>query len=160
MFKIKDTEKSFLQGILLAYLILFLHILLIVSLGLLVIFFRGIINYMGWILLGVLVSVIGLCYFFYMGIKNNGKTFKNILNSSMFNSRSVEVNFLGGLATFKLGGLEENLSIKDDSSKKMFRLEEASNISVDELIDMLRLLEKGLITREEFNMAKNKMFKL
>lgn len=159
MFKSKDKEK-FLHGVLLAYLVLVLHVLLIVAMGLLVIFFRGVINYMGWILLGFFVAIVGSACFFYIRMKHEKKTFKQMLNSSIFNGRSVEVSVLGGLATLKLGRPAKKISVEsDDSFGKMIGVEGKSKINPDELLDMMCLFEKGLITHEEFNIVKDRLFK-
>jgi hypothetical protein len=160
MFKVKKTEKSFLQGVLLAYLILFLHILLIMALGVLVIFFRGILYYMGWIVAGGLVAGVGLVYFVYMRMKHDKKTLKDMLNLPKLNGRPVEIGFLGGLATVKIGRPDIFLSGNADVSKKRLQIEDTMQISIEELADLWMLFEKGMITREEFNIAKNKLFKM
>ena len=160
MFKVKKTEKSFLQGVLLAYLILFLHILLIMALGVLVIFFRGILYYMGWIVAGGLVAGVGLVYFVYRRMKHDKKTLKDMLNLPRLNGRPVEIGFLGGLATVKIGRPDIFLSGHADVSKKRLQIEDTMQISIEELADLWMLFEKGMITREEFNIAKNKLFKM
>ena len=160
MLKVKKTENFFLQGVLLAYFILFLHIILIMALGVLVIFFRGFLYYIGWILAGSLVLGVGFGYFIYMRMKQDGKTLKSMLNVPKLNGRSVEIGFLGGLATFKIGKSDEFLSVNEDVSNKRLQIEDTLNISVEELADLFRLFENGMITREEFNIAKNKLFKL
>ena len=156
MFNVNKTEKSFLQGVLLAYFILFLHIILIMALGLLVIFFRGILYYMGWILAGSLVIGAGLGFFVYKRMKHDKKTLKDMLNLPKVNGRSVEIGFLGGLATVRIGRPDEFLSFNEDVSKQRLEIEDTMHINDEELADLFRLFEKGLITRKEFDTAKNK----
>ena len=53
----KDNEKEGLfKGVFMAYTILILHVVLAAGLGLLVFFFSGMVQYMGWIFLtGLLI---------------------------------------------------------------------------------------------------------
>ena len=45
----KKESPSIVKGVMTAYLILLLHLSLIAGVGLLVIFFSGVVNYMAWI---------------------------------------------------------------------------------------------------------------
>ena len=92
----KDSE-DLLRGILLAHLILFLHLLFIAGLGLVVIFFHGISQYMLWIFLGTTAVLLASGFFCYRHIKTRGKqSLKDIEESAIFKNRSFEVRLLGG----------------------------------------------------------------
>ena len=72
----KEKEESHFKSVLMAYLILVLHVVLITGLVLLVIFFRGIINYMIWIFLGGTAAILASAYHFYKRMKMEGKTIR------------------------------------------------------------------------------------
>ena len=154
----ENSSDSYFKSIFIAYVILFLHILLLVVLGCLIIFFRGIINYTAWIFLAVFLAVVGSGFYFYRRMKKEGKTLKEILNSSTFSGRAVEVSFLGGFATFRLGS-SDKLLLDDNSSGQFHQLTGPDNSPADELVKLVQMLEKGLITLDEYNKAKGHILK-
>ena len=91
------------KSVMLAYMVLVLHVVLMLGLGLLVIFFRGVIQYMLWIFLFGTVVVVASGFYFYRRMKAEGKTLKQTLSSPMFAGRPVEVSFLGGMASLRVG---------------------------------------------------------
>lgn len=96
----KDENKTFVS-ILMAHLILVLHVILCAGLILLVIFFRGMINYMIWVFIGGVLAVAASIYYFHNRIKKEGKTLREILTSPRYDGRTVEVSVLGGGRIFK-----------------------------------------------------------
>ena len=142
-----------------AYFILVLHVVLITGLVLLVIFFRGIINYMIWIFLGGTAAILASAYHFYKRMKMEGKTIREILNSHRFGGRTVEVNLLGGLASLKISGSNESPALGTASSGQFKQLEDPDVIHKREFSELVRLLENNLITLDEYNKFKEKMFK-
>ena len=113
MFSKKKNKSSdgVIKSIMAAHVILFLHLILFAALGLLVVFLDGLMQYMGWILLGGL-GIIGLsAYWFIRRLRREGKSLKETLRSPVFRGRNVEVSLLGGMATLKLdqqGGSPED----------------------------------------------------
>ena len=78
----------------------------------------------------------------------------------MFEGRSIEVSLLGGMATLKLGKTQDPPLLGHDTSIDIPRLEDSDTIGnreVTELTELARLLEKDLITVEEFNKAKRQL---
>ena len=62
-----------------------MHLVFIVGLGIVIIFFRGISQYMLWIFLGATVALIASGYACYRFIKNRGKqTLKDIEETVIF----------------------------------------------------------------------------
>lgn len=157
----KEKENKYFKSILMAYFILVLHLVLIAALVLMVIFFRGIIDYMIWIFAGALIAIIGSGFHFYHRMKKEGKTLREILNTPQFNGRSVEISFLGGLASFKIGGREygNTLALESHSSGRIRQLEDPESVRSKEFSELVRLLEKNLITIEEYNEFKKRLFK-
>lgn len=159
-FKTKEKEDKHFKSVLMAYFILVLHVILIAGLVLMVIFFRGIINYMIWIFLGGLIAILASGYHFYKRMKMEGKTLREILNSHRYSGRSVEVSVLGGLASLKIGGAHHNPpAIDTNHSGHLPQLEDPESIRYKEFSELVRLLENDLITLEEYNKFKEQIFK-
>jgi hypothetical protein len=157
--KKSQNEGSPFKGVMLAYLILVLHVVLFAGVGLMVVFFRGIINYMLWIVIGVCLIIIALIYYIYRRMKKEGKTLKETLSSPMFSGRPVEVNIMGGLASFKMGRPGNAPALGAGKSNQVLQIEDSGAMRIRELTDLARLLEDNLITRDEYNKAKQQIFK-
>jgi hypothetical protein len=158
----KETGALF-KGILLAHLILFLHLLFIAGLGIVVILFRGLSQYMIWIFLGLTVALIASGYLCYRFIKNRGhQTLKDLEKTAIFKGRSVEVRFLGGIASLKLGQPGTSVAIGNSTAETLdpqHQLEDPDTARIRELDRLAHMLEKDLITRDEFFLAKKKLLK-
>ena len=156
----KEKENQHFKSVLMAYFILVLHVVLVAGLVLMVIFFRGLINYMIWIFLGGLIAIIASGYHFYKRMKMEGKTLREILNTYRYSGRSVEVSFLGGLASLKIGGEHQNPpALNSHSSRRLKQLEDPESMRHKEFSELVRLLENNLITLEEYNKFKEQIFK-
>lgn len=158
MDKSKQNDGVF-KSVMIAYSILILHVLLIAGLGLLVLFFRGVIQYMIWIFLGGTAAIVVSGYRFYNRMKQEGKTLREMVNSSLFHGRSVEVSILGGMASFKIGKDSNPIALPDITRKASNLLEDPASVRVRELSELVRLLENDLITLEEFNSVKRQLFR-
>ncbi|MBW1746742.1 MAG: SHOCT domain-containing protein [Deltaproteobacteria bacterium] len=158
--KKKKNENSLFKGVMTAYFIVVLHVLLIAGVGLLVIFFQGIINYMPWILLGGSALIIATVYLFYRRIKKQGMTLRETLNSPMFQGRTVEVSLLGGLASVKVGDRSNGApALGNNSSTQYLQIEDTASVRLKELAQLANLLEKNLITLDEYNAFKQQILK-
>ncbi len=158
----KDSGELF-KGILLAHLILFLHLLFIAGLGLVVVFFHGISRYMIWIFLGTTAILIASGYFCYRYIKTKGKqTLEDIEGSPIFKNRSFEVRLLGGMASLRFGRPNDPAAIENaapGAHDPRYQLEDPETVQVRELTTLADMLEKNLITFEEFSRAKEKILR-
>ncbi|MGD9211892.1 MAG: SHOCT domain-containing protein [Desulfobacteraceae bacterium] len=159
MFKKQKESDGLFKSVILAYTILALHVLLIAGLALLVLFFRGIVNYMLWIFLGGTAILVISAFCFYRRMKAKGRTLSEALRSSMFQDREVEVSVLGGLATLKIGRPDFPPALEAGSSHSVPQLEDPESVRIRELKELAHLLESNLITQEEYNQAKKKLFK-
>jgi hypothetical protein len=160
MFMKKEKESQYLNSVLMAYFILVLHVILMAALVLLVIFFRGIINYMIWIFLGGLIAIVASGYRFYTRMKREQKTLREILSTPRFNGRSVEVSLFGGLASFKIGAANPSLpAIENHSRGHLPQLEDPESVRYKEFSELVRMLEKNIITLEEYNKFKEEILK-
>jgi hypothetical protein len=133
------------------------------GLGIVVIFFRGLSQYMLWIFLGITLILLASGYFCYRFIKTRGKqTLKDIEETAVFKNRSVEVRFLGGIASLKLGQPASPVAIENtatDTFDPRHQLEDPDAVRIRELDRLADMLEKDLITRDEFVLAKKKLLK-
>ena len=154
-----NQKEGLLKSVMLAYMVLVLHVLLMLGLGLLVIFFRGVIQYMLWIFLFGVVAVVASGFYFYRRMKAEGKTLKETLSSQMFAGRPVEVTLLGGMASFRVGmpGPENGLETRQVGPTHL--LEDFKTSQLRDLTQLARLLEEDLITRDEYDEAKKNLFK-
>lgn len=160
--KEKKAEGLF-KGVFMAYFILLFHLLLLVGLGGMVLFFRGFVEYMLWIFLGVTAIILGSGIYFFLRIRRGQKSLGEALNSPTFRDRSVEVSLLGGLASLRVGaptGRTEPAGpmLEGATTDPRLQLEDPNSMRIRELNALARLLEDDLITREEYNKAKQQLF--
>ena len=156
----KKGGDGLVKSVMLAYLILGLHIFLLVGLGFLVFFFRGIVQYMLWIFVFGAVLTLASGYWFYRKMKAEGQSLRETLNSPLFRNRTVEVSLLGGMASFRVGhndGQPPLLTSSEEDAPQ--QLEWSGDNQVHELTELARLLKSGLITLDEYEQAKQKIFK-
>ena len=156
----KNQGENLFKAVILVHIILFLHLLIIVGLVLMVIFFRGVTEYMLWIFLGTAGLFILSGLLIYRRIKSKGKKmFHDIENSSLFRGRSFEVSFLSGLASLKFGRSDDLKTIEDQSAQVKFQLEDPGTVRIRELTELARMYDKNLITSEEYKRAKDQILK-
>ncbi len=157
--KRNKSSDGIFKSIFAAHVILFLHLLFFAAVGFLVVFLGGMMQYMGYILLGGL-GIAGLCsYLFYRRLRREGRSLKETLHSPLFRGRNVEVSLLGGMATLKLDQQGQRLEKAIDEGQRQppLQLEDPETARIREVNDLARLLEKDLITLEEFNRAKRRL---
>jgi hypothetical protein len=155
-----NTQKEGLfKSVMLAYFVLVLHVLLMVGLGFLVIFFRGIIHYMLWIFLAGSAAIIASGFYFYKRMKAEGKTVKQMLKTPLLNGRPVEVSLLGGLASFRVGSSTRNFELDTDGVHTVHQIEDSETMRIREITELAKLLENNLITREEYDKAKKRILR-
>lgn len=156
MLKLKFSDNHLVSSVLLAFSILLFHVLLIAAVGLLIIIFRGIVNYLVWILLGGgLLAGAGL-FVLYKYMQKEKSMLAKMLQLPEFKNRRVEVNLLGGLASFKIDPDDQNRSALDTAvTSPTHQLDDPDSQRVRELTELARLFEKDLISLEEYDRAKD-----
>ena len=156
----KNAGDGLVKSVLLAYFILALHVLLIAGVAVLVLFFRGVVQYMVWILLGGLALISLSAFLLFRRMRAEGRSLRDMLRNPVFSGRSVEVSLLGGMATVRLGQPTHPPAITHEPVIDVPRLEDpeaSAKGEVSELAELARLLEKDLITVDEFNQAKRRL---
>ncbi len=160
----EKKEGGLFKGVFVAYFILLFHVALLVIVGCMVLFFRGFIQYTLWIFLGIgsLILLSGLL--FLRRMIREKRSLGEMLDSSTFKGRSVEVSLLGGLASLKLGAPGEPRMNEPDRYPAIehqpgpAQLEDPTTARIRQLTDLARLLEQDLITLEEYQKAKQQLF--
>jgi len=156
----EEGNTGLFKGIFVAYFILILHVLLIGGVGCLIFLFKGVISNIFWIAIGCSCAVIASGGYFYKRMKEQSRGLGQTLNSPAFRGRSVEVSILGGLASFRVGApMNNNVLTMDDSHfGQPLQLEDPAAMRIRRLTELAYLLEKDLITREEYNQTKEQIF--
>lgn len=149
-------NNGVIKSVFIAYFILLLHILLLAGLGVLILFFRGFVNYMLWIFLAGTGVILYSAFRFYRKMKKEGKTLKEMMNSPLFRGREVEISLLGGLASLKVG--KPRHPMLEDYHSEIKQIEDPETVRLKELNELVRLFENDLITLEEYNQAKKQIF--
>ncbi len=157
--KKKKQEDQHFKTVLMAHFILVLHLLLIVCMIFLVLFFHGVVLYMAWIFMGGLALVIASGYYFFRRAKRERTTLREILSSSQYQGRPIEINFLGGLASFKIGGSNKLLTPDRNLAGQSRQLEDPDSVRMREISELVHMLENNLITLEEYNKIKEQILK-
>lgn len=156
-FKPKKGEGTGLfKGVFMAYVILVLHVLLVASLGCLVLFFSGFIHYMLWIFLGCSAVILFAGYRTFKRMREEGSSLYRMMNAPAFQGKDLEVSLLGGFATFRVGnsGMDGSHLLEAGGAASPPQLEDPATARIRRLGELAQLLEKGLITPEEYNTAK------
>jgi hypothetical protein len=160
IFKKPNEDNHLINSLFLASLILIFHLILIAGLSVLVLLLHGIVNYMVWILLGGFSLVAGSVYLFFRYIKQGGgKALQKIISLPEFQGKNIEINFLGGIASLKIRNENvEKEKIGCDLLPSSRQIEDSQAMRYRELTELASLLEKNLITPDEYYQAKKLLF--
>ena len=141
-----------------AFLILVLHLVLLAGIGVLVLFFSIVVSNLLWIFIGGTSAIMLFTYLLFRRMKKEGKDLRQLLSLPMFRGKSVEVSFLGGMATLKVDNTRPMRAIETGTHDNTRQLEGPDVIDIKELNELVRLLEDDLITLDEYNKAKQILF--
>lgn len=155
--KIENEEnKTFFSGVMLGSIVLGLHLLLVIGLGVAVVLIKGIYD-LRWLIFISGVAVIGFSgYIFYKKFKENNRKIADLMTDPALANRTLEISLLGGMATVKLGHKDENLQLVA-AEEQPKQLEAPQSVPIKELSELNRMLEDGLITRDEFLQLKKEI---
>ena len=156
--KLNDEQnKNFFSGVVLAYLVLLLHILLMVGLGITVVVIKGIYDFRWLILLAGIAIIGGSGYYFYRYFKEHKQKFHDLMSDPAFNDRTLEISLMGGMATVRLGHKDDNIKLIQADETEVKQLEQPKSVQIKELTELTRMLDDELITREEFLKLKKEI---
>ena len=149
-----NPEKNgIFKGVAAAYMILILHALFIALVGCLVLFFRGMVNYMLWIFLAGTALITFSGYRVYKRMKQERRNLSELLQLPHLNGNSIEVSFLGGVASVKVEN-PASRALPAGGAEIPLQIEASGPSRVHELTELARLFENDLITREEYEISK------
>ncbi len=149
----EEQNRSMFSSVVVIALILLFHVVLIVGLISSVILFKGIYDLRWWILGVGLLLISTSCWLFYRRAKAGKQRLRDILNDPAFQNRNVEISLMGGMATLRVGHQDSHQQprlITIDSDSEIKQLPPPSSHQIGELTELNRMLEQGLITKEEF----------
>jgi len=163
-FKKRDKEGIF-KSLFAAYFVLLLHVFLLAGTGITVVLFKGVYHYLPWIMAGLALLIIALFWIFYLRMKKSTREIKDILAFPQFQGRNVEIRLLGGMASVKIDGGTPGSSdmmalghTPQSHGNALPMLEMGSESTDKRLSDLAQLYLGDLITREEFDRAKQEIF--
>ena len=149
-----EQNRSIFSSVVVIALILIFHVALIVGLIGSVILFKGIYDLRWWILAVGLVLIGVSGYYFYRRAKAGKRRLRDMINDPAFHNRNLEISLLGGMATLRVGHQDNPhnqprmIDVSPDGETK--QLPPPSSRQIAELSELNRMLEQGLITKEEF----------
>ncbi|MDD2558476.1 MAG: hypothetical protein RBR43_04065 [Desulfuromonadaceae bacterium] len=139
-----DPENpGIVKNIFTGYLILLLHVVLLVVLGFFIIFFRGLVQYMPWILGGGLVLSASFLVWLYIRYRRQRSRVQHMQSRG----RGVEISLLGGLASMRVGG---SSPVEGWGGSEPLLLEDPNISRLRSLERLMEMYNHDLISRAEF----------
>jgi len=152
----KDKDGLF-KNIFVAYFILLLHVFLLAGIGLTVVLFKGFYHYLPWIMAGIAILVLTIAWFIYYRMRETSSSLSEVLGTPEFHDRAVEIRLLGGLASFEIKAKAQPL-LPNHTSRSPYSedllIESADDRAERKLLELNGLYEKDLISKEEFEKAR------
>jgi hypothetical protein len=152
-----QKNEGVVKSIFIAYSILLFHLVLLAVLGLLVLFFSGVVNYLTWIFLGGAAIIIASGYYFIRKLRKEQKTIREILMLPEFAGKDIEIRLLGGAASFKMGSSDSHKTEQTNNAPPYLQLETTAKSRIENLGELSRLYENKMISKEEYNILKNEL---
>jgi len=154
----KADKEGLFKSIFTAYFILLLHVFLLAGVGLSVVLFKGVYHYLPYIMAGLAILVLSVAWIIYRRMRENTTDLRDVLSAPEFQDRTVEVKLLGGLASFKIKAKENNGLLLEHSSSTSYSdtrlIENSANKAERKMLELNTLYARELITKEEFETAR------
>ena len=157
---LKNDKEGLFKNIFTAYSILLVHILLLAGTGVAVVLFRGVYHYLPWIIgcLGLMALV--AAFLFYRRLSRDSSDIGHFFSMPGLEDRTIEIKLMGGLASFRISPKEAGqvrLDQKPAISPGNLLMDTTPDITEQKILKLISLFEKNLITKEEFEKAKQKI---
>ncbi len=91
-------------------------------------------------------------------MRRDKQKIRDIIKDPAFQGKSLEISFLGGMATLKVadsGTFPQEIG----ASQPLRQLEDPRSIRIRELTQIANLLESNMITQEEYDRLKEEILK-
>jgi hypothetical protein len=159
---LKDGLKGgeITKGLVLAHVIVLLHLVIIGALALLVVVLGGFARHLAWFFIGGSVLVGVSAVFFYRRMKTGGKNvLKDLQAIGLMTDGNVEIRLIGGLVSvsFKQSADTQRPRIDAGGRLPAARLEDARTQRDRDLAELTHLLEKNVITSDEYRRARERI---
>jgi hypothetical protein len=151
----RQSEHTIYRNILAAFLILAVHVLLVGGIGVMILFFYGIVNHLFWVLLGI-SCISGGGVWLYKRLKSDVKAMRNITGESL-KGKTIEASFLGGMAQFRISDSISAGYRGRGAPDTIPQLTGPVSGPMDSLSALAGLFERNLISRDEYIRAKKKI---
>lgn len=159
--KLNKTDKEgVFKNIFIAYFILLFHVVLLAGIAVFVVLIKGFFEYLPWIMAGAGLLVALCVWLVIRQMRKNSAQIQDILSNEQLTHRNVEISFMGGLASFKVQSNAEDTRRlltypEPDNLSPDTRLIETDTDKAERKMNQLNALyEKDLITKEEFDQAR------
>ncbi|WP_024333611.1 hypothetical protein [Desulfotignum balticum] len=159
--KLNKTDKEgVFKNIFIAYFILLFHVVLLAGIAVFVVLIKGFFEYLPWIMAGAGLLVALCVWLVIRQMRKNSAQIQDILSNEQLTHRNVEISFMGGLASFKVKSNAEDTRRlltypEPDNLSPDTRLIETDTDKAERKMNQLNALyEKDLITKEEFDQAR------
>ncbi len=159
--KLNKTDKEgVFKNIFIAYFILLFHVVLLAGIAVFVVLIKGFFEYLPWIMAGAGLLVALCVWLVIRQMRKNSAQIQDILSDEQLKHRNVEISFMGGLASFKVQSNAEDTRRlltypEPDNLSPDTRLIETDMDKAEQKMNQLNALyEKDLITKEEFDQAR------
>ncbi len=149
-------REGLLKSIFTAYFIVLFHVLILAVVGLVVVLFKGIYQYLPWIMGAIGLAVAAIAVILYRKLSQSSGDLKEILSSPQFQDRTIEVRLLGGAASFTIKPSKQGtLSFDGDAPTALI---ESSRQRIErKLIELNELYQKNLICKQEYEEARHRV---
>ena len=106
---------------------------------------------------GIAILVIAISGLLYQRMKNSSAQIKDVLAMPQFQDRTVEVKLLGGIASFKIKPEIHQQTLIDNSYSNTLMIGNDINKTEQQILRLTTLFKKDIITKEEFDRAKQEI---
>jgi len=161
----EKQRSGLFSSLFLMYLVLVMHGLLIVLFALLVVFFRGVVTYLPWIMLAGTLVVLGSAWLLWRKYRNSQRDLKDLLDNPLLRDRAVELRFLGGVATVRLGApgspsvpFPETIEHHPVRTvEPVAQIEDTEAARLNNLARLIKLRENGDLSEAEYQDLKQRL---
>lgn len=157
---IKNDKDGLFKSIFTAYAILLLHLLLLAGAGIAVVLFKGVYHYLPWIMGFIGLAVLAGGFLYYRRLSRSSSDISRFFSMPGLEDRTIDVKLLGGLASFKISPRENGHTCLEQNpvvSPAGLINDTISHETEQKILKLTTLLEKNLITTEEFETTKQKI---
>ena len=138
------------------FLILAIHVAIILLIGLVIVLLHGISRYFIWVVAGGCAFFVLSILLFFRKLRKDREKLKEMLRDPAFQGKTLEISFLGGLASCRVSSPGAP-GYKLDAPAIAPQLEDPHTVKLRELQQIAQMLEKNLISESEYTRLKDEI---